>query len=108
MLNFILLAQGLQNKVLEAMAMSAPVVATSQAIKGINPEVGNDVLCGDTDSDFAKNVIALIKNPDLRQQIGQNGRRLVETKYSWNENPQKLEAILLDVNKSNPLQYNHV
>lgn len=90
------IAQGLQNKVLEAMAMGVPVVSTSQAIKGIGPEIGKEVLCGDNDSDFAHNVIALIKNQDLRQQIGQNGRRLVETKYSWNGNLQKLENIILE------------
>lgn len=73
---------GYKVKVLEAMAMGKPCVSTSLGIKGLYVNDGKNILIADTPADFAKNVILLLRNTDLRDTIGINARGHVEEHYS--------------------------
>lgn len=84
---------GIQNKILEAMACSTPVVTTRQATGGIQAEVGRDFLVADDATHFAEAILTLLNNPTRRKQIGQQGRRYVESTHSW----PALAATLEDV-----------
>lgn len=77
------IARGIQNKILEALAMSKAVVCTQNAFEGINAEPGRDLLVFDDPADFAQNIITLLKDPEKRAKLGQNGRRQMEKNYSW-------------------------
>ena len=74
---------GMRVRILEAFARAAPVVTTTVGLEGIDASPGEDVLVADSPEEFAASVIALIEQKDLRQQLSNNGRRLVERKYDW-------------------------
>lgn len=75
---------GMQAKILEAMAMGVPVVTTSMGATAIVDAVaGKDILIANNVKSFAKEVIRLLKDKDLRCNIAQNARKLVEEKYNW-------------------------
>jgi len=74
---------GIKNQVLEAMAMGKPVVSTSIGALGIDAIPGEEIIIADEPLEFAKEVICLLENPELRKKLGQKARKLVEAKYSW-------------------------
>ena len=74
---------GIQNKVLEAMACSTPVVAYPQGVAALSVVAEKDMLLGKTPHDFAMQVLRLLDNCDLRNDIGRNGRRFVEKNHNW-------------------------
>ncbi|MFP7753826.1 TIGR03087 family PEP-CTERM/XrtA system glycosyltransferase [Thermodesulfobacteriota bacterium B35] len=77
------IARGIQNKILEAMAMTKPVICTSNAFEGIIANPGQDLIVADEPEDFALSVLALLENSKKRQLIAERGRRCMEEKYSW-------------------------
>jgi sugar transferase (PEP-CTERM/EpsH1 system associated) len=88
------IARGLQNKVLEAMAMGKAVVCTPQSLEGIRARVGEDVLVADDEDGFARQVVDLLQSPQRAAQIGRNARGCVEQNYSWEANLRPLDALL--------------
>ncbi len=85
---------GMQTKNLEAMAMGVPVVTTSVGAAGIDEATpGRDLLVADEPKEFAAKVIQLLEDRQLRQEIGHNGRRLVEDKYNWDSVVSRLDRI---------------
>ncbi len=76
------LARGVQNKVLEGMAMQKPVVATIPASRGLDVIPGHDLWVEDEPERFADAVIAAATGPD-RDRIAVNGRQRVERDYDW-------------------------
>ena len=88
------LARGVQNKVLEAMAMARPVVATSQAIEGIHIDPGMEKWVCDQPEGFARLVLELLgenREPgggdtQLAADVGEAGYRCVLKKYKWEDN----------------------
>ena len=88
---------GIQNKVLEAMAMSTPVITTGQTLTALQTQVDRDILVGDTPEAIAQAVNKLLSNDQLRQRLGQAGRRYVETHHDWNVAAERLEGIYREV-----------
>jgi glycosyltransferase involved in cell wall biosynthesis len=88
---------GIQNKVLEAMAMATPVISTSQAISALQVEVRQDVVVADTPAAMAEAVVGLIADDSRRQCLGRAGRRYVEIYHDWKAVTKKLETIYQEV-----------
>lgn len=88
------MARGVQNKVIEAMAMAIPVVATSAAIQGIQPLTEDPLLVADSPRDFADSVCRILANPDLSQRLSTKGRQFVVERFDWNRNMALLEELL--------------
>ena len=85
---------GVQNKVLEAMAMGKPVVGTSVAYKGIPDAIDRwHVIRADDPTQIADSVLGLFNHPDYALELGERGRRLVEERYSWAAAVRQLEAV---------------
>jgi polysaccharide biosynthesis protein PslH len=74
---------GIKNKILEAMAMQRPVVATSLAAEGLAAAPGRDIVVADGAAAFAAAVASLLADPDRAASIAAAGRALVETRYTW-------------------------
>ena len=77
------IARGIQNKVLEAMAMARPVVASSAAFEGIEAEPGRDLIVADGAEAIAAAVRRLLRAPREAAAIGTAARALVEADYGW-------------------------
>lgn len=86
-------ARGIQNKVLEAMALEMPVVATPQAMEGIEAADGEEVFVAESAIGFADTVLALAASPD-RRSAGRRARQRVLESYGWLTSLQKFESIL--------------
>lgn len=89
------IARGIQNKILEAMAVGKPVVTTLQAFEGIRATPDEEIITADSEENFAAAVIKLLQNPTQAQQIGQRARLCVETHYSWESNLRILDDFLV-------------
>jgi hypothetical protein len=76
-------AAGLQNKLLEALAMARAVVATPEANEGIRAEPGRDLLLAREPDAFARAVLDLLADPARRAALGAAGRRFVEERWTW-------------------------
>lgn len=88
------IARGIQNKVLESMAMAKPVVGTSGALEGIRAVPDIHVIRADGASSFSNSVIHLLQNSEISHKMGEMARRCVEAHYSWDENLSVLDEIL--------------
>ena len=89
------LREGLPNVVLEAMAMSLPIVATRVA--GVPRIIEHDqtgllVAPGDAD-EIANGLEILINNCKVRQELGRQGRRLIEERYSFRQRMEKVTGV---------------
>jgi len=84
---------GIQNKILEAMAMATPVVTTPQTLASLQVQIGRDILVADTPRLIADAVANLLTDRGLWQQFSQAGRRYVESHHSWDTAAEKLETI---------------
>jgi glycosyltransferase involved in cell wall biosynthesis len=88
---------GMKNKVLAAMAMRTPVVATPMSLDGIEVTAGKNVLIADSAEAFAKQIGRLLTDRPLARYLGEEGYKLVAEKYSWTARGQVLESILMHI-----------
>jgi glycosyltransferase involved in cell wall biosynthesis len=84
---------GIKNKILEAWAMEKPVVATSMGCDGIDVSPGQDVLVADGADQFARSVIDLLEDENLRRKLAANARKKVVDRYSWESQAEKFNRI---------------
>jgi glycosyltransferase involved in cell wall biosynthesis len=84
------IARGVQNKVLEAMAMARPIVVTAQAAEGIRAEAGRDFVLASGAAEFAQAVAAQLQQSAAvacaRARILQN--------YDWSRNLGVIDPLL--------------
>jgi glycosyltransferase involved in cell wall biosynthesis len=88
------IARGIQNKVLEAMAMEKPVVLTSLAAEGIDALPDKHFVIADTADQWLENLAALTKHPEARLQLGAAAREFVEREFDWSVCLEPLDALL--------------
>jgi len=88
------LARGVQNKVLEAMAMSRPVVCASACIEAIATAPGQCILAADDAVGYAAQINRLLMEPPWAAAIGSAGRRFVQENFSWPARLAGLDAVL--------------
>jgi len=74
---------GTRLKLLEAMAMGKPVVATRLGAEGYPVTHGREMLLADRPAQFAAAVVKLLRQPALRAELGRAGRAFVEQRYDW-------------------------
>ena len=91
-------ASGMQNKVLEAMAMELPVVTTTIVAEGIEIDGPGSapVIVADSSREFIDAVIELLRNAEKRQEMGKTGREYVRKNFSWLTSAEKFESLCFD------------
>lgn len=88
------IARGVQNKVLEAMAMTLPVVLTPAAATGIGGAPGKHYAVGEADVDLIGQVFDLLEDPDRAGNLGHEARRFVIDGLSWQATLSPLAEML--------------
>lgn len=76
-------ARGVQNKILEAMAMARPVVAAKACVDVIDALAGDELLAAHTAEDFVAHILDLLRAPERGERIGRAARERVLARYSW-------------------------
>jgi glycosyltransferase involved in cell wall biosynthesis len=84
---------GTRLKIVTAMSLGMPVVATSVAIEGINARETEGVIIADTEENFAEAIIDLYKDKEKRFLLGANARTFVEREYSWENISYQLDNL---------------
>ena len=77
------IARGVQNKVLEAMAMAKPVVASRPAFTGIDAEAGQDLVVANSVAEQAAAITDLLASPAAAAEMGRRARQRMESVYRW-------------------------
>lgn len=88
------IARGVQNKILEAMAMGVPVVASPETANGINATAGEHLIVAADAEAMAAAVIRLLADKEARARLARAARAHVEQAYSWDGAMQKLDTLL--------------
>ena len=88
------IARGIQNKILEAMSMAKPVVASTECVKAIDSIDGVEILSAEIASDFIEKIDFLLKNKNKAKLIGLAARANVLKKYSWDSHLRGLDKYL--------------
>lgn len=89
------IARGIQNKVLEAMAMAKPVIVTPQALEGIDAaQPDRDVLLARTAAEISDAARKLVSGEIAGAQIGLSARECVTGNYGWASRLSKFDAII--------------
>ncbi|UIJ43554.1 TIGR03087 family PEP-CTERM/XrtA system glycosyltransferase [Sphingomonas cannabina] len=86
------LARGVQNKVLEAMAMARPVVVSGAAAEGIDHD--GTICVADDVAGIADAVVALLDDPDQAEELGRSAREQVKRRYGWEARLAVLDELL--------------
>lgn len=74
---------GTRLKILDAWAMGLPVVSTSIGCEGLEARDGENIIIRDNPEEFARGVIEILANRQIREDLGRNGRKTVLDHYSW-------------------------
>jgi sugar transferase (PEP-CTERM/EpsH1 system associated) len=89
-----LVAAGIQNKILEAMACGVPVVGTGRAIQGLVPSVAELVSTGETAEEIARCVIELLRDDVAARRKGMECRKRVIADYDWGQSMRQLLQLV--------------
>ncbi|MEM8919521.1 MAG: TIGR03087 family PEP-CTERM/XrtA system glycosyltransferase [Pseudomonadota bacterium] len=84
------IARGIQNKVLEAMAMGKAVVASTAAANGIEAENGKHFLVAGSPEEEAAAAIRLLSDPELSQKLGSQAADMIRQNYRWTDQLSRL------------------
>jgi glycosyltransferase involved in cell wall biosynthesis len=85
---------GQRVKLLEAFAMSCPVITTSIGAKGFPAKHGINVLIADTHQEYLEALKQLVTSPELRHRLGTSGRKMIEEDFTWNRVGAKLLEVI--------------
>lgn len=88
---------GIQNKILEAMACSLPVISTSYGNAGIIAREDHEILIRDKSNGFADAILDLLTDVSKRRKLGKNGHELIKKRFSWESKADRLDKIYTDI-----------
>ena len=89
-------ARGVQNKILEAMSMARPVVASATCAVGVHAERGSELLVADGTADWVREVSSLLTDAPRAAAVGAAARQRVVSDYSWEAHLKKFGALIED------------
>ncbi len=90
------LGSGLQNKLLEAMAMNIPCVTSPLANRSLQAVDGEAILVADNAEQTAQHILTLLRNKDLAQSLVDKADQFVHNRFSWENFSIQLEQILIN------------
>jgi sugar transferase (PEP-CTERM/EpsH1 system associated) len=88
------IGRGVQNKVLQAMAVGMPVVASSVAQRGLQAEAGRHLYVEDDPVAFASRITHLLASREERLAMGRRARAFVEAHHAWDSSCTRLDGMM--------------
>ena len=88
------LARGIQNKILEAMAMGRPVVASGACVSAIQAQANVDIVSAESAADYATAISELLSDPQRARRLGAAARDCVVRRYSWPAHLARIDQYL--------------
>lgn len=85
---------GLQNKLLEAMAMRMPCITSALANNAVGAPPGDAILIGETPEDYASLILHLLSNANERARIAASGYAFVRANFDWDRAAEALERVI--------------
>ncbi|PCJ27445.1 MAG: glycosyltransferase [Flavobacteriales bacterium] len=85
---------GLQNKLLEAMAMKIPCITSELANNALGANHDEEILIGNSEIDYTHHIIRLMKDVNLQKEIAQKGYQFVKENYTWEGSTSVLENLI--------------
>ena len=84
---------GTRLKILDALSMGKPIVATTMALEGIDVTPEKEVLVADTPDEFVRQIQRVMHDDALAPELSRNGREFVERKFSWEVIGREMERV---------------
>lgn len=88
------IARGTQNKILEAMAMAVPVVASRVAAAGVDAVAGEHLLVADSPAEACEAILRIVGMPEVRSRLANAGRERALARHDWPSAMRRLDAII--------------
>lgn len=85
---------GLQNKVLEAMAMQIPCITSPLANKALGAREDVEIRIGKNAASYAQHILSLLADSDTRKKLGVKGHNFVLQHFNWESTTAKLEKVI--------------
>lgn len=85
---------GLQNKLLEAMAMKIPCITSALANNPLGATHEKEIMVAKNPQEYATAVLDLLENPSKAAQIAENGHQFVANRFSWDQTTRQLEMLM--------------
>jgi polysaccharide biosynthesis protein PslH len=85
---------GLQNKLLEAMAMKLPCISSGLANKSLHASEDNEILIGYSPEDYAMKIIKILDDHETYERISEGGYRFVHRNYNWEAQVSTLHNLI--------------
>jgi len=84
---------GIQNKVLESMALGTPVVVSAKVAGALNAQPGRDLLIAESAQEFADAALRLMNDAELHAVLSRSGREYVEQYHDWSALTNQLVSV---------------
>jgi polysaccharide biosynthesis protein PslH len=88
------MARGIQNKLLEALAMGLPCVASSAAATGTAVPDGEGIIAANNREEFAEHIVRLLRDRAFRAEMAEKARAAAELNYRWETQLAKLDCVV--------------
>ena len=88
------IARGTQNKILEAMAMGVPVVASRVAAGGVDASAPEHLLAASTADEYQTAILRIVEDPPERRRLSIAGRERMLSHHAWERSMQRLDGII--------------
>ncbi|MCB0794111.1 MAG: glycosyltransferase [Flavobacteriales bacterium] len=85
---------GLQNKILEAMAMRLPCITSELANNAVGAESGSEILIGHVPEDYAGHILHLLSDEQERERIASNGYSFVQARFDWQRSAAAIDRLI--------------
>lgn len=90
-------AAGIQNKVLEYLAMGLPCVTTAQGAEGIHGRPDQHFLLYRSELEATRHVLSVYRKPELRQRLARAGKDLISSEYDWDRLYRRIRDSVADL-----------
>jgi sugar transferase (PEP-CTERM/EpsH1 system associated) len=87
---------GLQNKLLEAMAMKLPCVTSTLSNNALKAIPDSQILVADTPEQFSRHIELLLDHPEKAERLAENGYKMVHDRFNWQHTCDLLEKVIFE------------